>query len=268
MGQLFDAGWNRYGWPEEFGGLGGSVIRPGRDVGDTRPLRRARHGGVRTPRGPRTDAVCDGAARLRGATRSPPFSPGGSCGARASPSPTPALTSPACAPRPAPYDGGFVVNGRKIWTSWAKYATLVPGARAYRHARVTTPRPHRSDRGHAERRASNHEPSSRPTAPTNSPRCSSTTCSCRRIASSARSTADGPWPCTSSATSAARSAGSGTASYTNTCATGWPSRVEAHDAATGNALLDLIAVECDRLRRGDGPRHAASSSGRSRPIPS
>ena len=26
MGQLFDAGWNRYGWPEAFGGLGGSVL--------------------------------------------------------------------------------------------------------------------------------------------------------------------------------------------------------------------------------------------------
>ena len=118
----FDAGWMRWGWPERVGGLGGSTPAarlPRRGADRPRP-RRARH--LLDDRGPGPD---DDRLRRRraggrrwcrgccGATRP---------GARGSPSPAPAATSPPSPARPTRTDDGWRVNGQKVWTSLAQYA--------------------------------------------------------------------------------------------------------------------------------------------------
>lgn len=121
MGQLFDAGWNRHGWPEEFGGLGGSV------------LDRAAMWETLARFGVPTMAVFEHFEVLAPtlAAMGPPafvadalpaFLSGRElwCQGFSEPDAGSDLASLRTTARAV--DGGFVVNGRKIWTSWAKYA--------------------------------------------------------------------------------------------------------------------------------------------------
>jgi alkylation response protein AidB-like acyl-CoA dehydrogenase len=122
MATLFDAGWARYGWPVELGGCGGTITHRAA-MWDAL----ARHGvtgmalfehlEILAPtlavHGPH-DFVADALPR---------FLSGQELWAQGFSEPD-AGSDLACLRTTAVADGdGWVVDGRKIWTSWAKYAT-------------------------------------------------------------------------------------------------------------------------------------------------
>jgi alkylation response protein AidB-like acyl-CoA dehydrogenase len=131
MAVLFDAGWSRYGWPEEVGGLGGTILHR---AAMWEAL--ARHGvpgmalfehlEVLAPtlaaKGPRP-LVADLLPELLAGRQL-------WCQGFSEPGAGSDLASLRTTARRADTGGrdsgtgdGFVVNGRKIWTSWARYAT-------------------------------------------------------------------------------------------------------------------------------------------------
>jgi alkylation response protein AidB-like acyl-CoA dehydrogenase len=122
MGALFDAGWGRYGWPTEVGGWGGTIAHR---AAMWEAL--ARHGvpgmalfehlEILAP-----SLVAHGPLAFV-ADALPAFLSGRELWAQGFSEPD-AGSDLASLRTTAVADGdGFVVNGRKIWTSWAKYAT-------------------------------------------------------------------------------------------------------------------------------------------------
>ena len=78
-----------------------------------------------------------------------------SSGASSSASPTPGATPLAIKPRgPPAVDGGWVVNGQKVWTSGAQLAGFGLRHRAHRSRRAQAPGHHDRGHRHARRRAS------------------------------------------------------------------------------------------------------------------
>lgn len=121
MGHLFDAGWNRHGWPEEFGGLGGTIVD------------RAAMWETLARFGVPTMAVFEHFEVLAPtlAAMGPPtfvadalpaFLSGRELWCQGFSEPDSGSDLPSMRTTAREVDGGFVVNGRKIWTSWAKYA--------------------------------------------------------------------------------------------------------------------------------------------------
>ena len=99
-------------------------------------------------------------------------------------------------------DGGWLVNGQKVWTSGAHVAGVRPRHRAHQPRRPQARRHHHDGDRHARRgRRGAAAEDDRPAA-RSSTRCSSTTCSCPTTTWSGRSTAAGPWPGPRSATRA------------------------------------------------------------------
>jgi alkylation response protein AidB-like acyl-CoA dehydrogenase len=122
MALLHDQGWSRYGWPDEVGGLGGT-IRHRAALWESL----ARHGvpGMALFEhleilGPALAAM---GPRPLVAELLPAFLAGRQlwCQGFSEPDAGSDLASLRTTARPT--DGGWVVNGRKIWTSWARYAT-------------------------------------------------------------------------------------------------------------------------------------------------
>jgi alkylation response protein AidB-like acyl-CoA dehydrogenase len=121
MGQLFEAGWNRYGWPEEFGGLGGSVLDR---AAMWETLARFgvptmavfEHFEVLAP----TLVALGPPAFVTAAL--PAFLSGRELWCQGFSEPDSGSDLPSLRTTARAVDGGFVVNGHKIWTSWAKYA--------------------------------------------------------------------------------------------------------------------------------------------------
>ena len=121
MGELFDSGWSRYGWPEAVGGLGGSGLHravmwdalarhgvPG--------LFPAEHLEVLGP-----TLVALGPPALVGELF-PRFLQGSQLWAQGFSEPDAGSDLASLRTRATPVDGGYVINGRKIWTSWARFA--------------------------------------------------------------------------------------------------------------------------------------------------
>ncbi len=121
MGHLFDAGWNRHGWPEEFGGLGGSIVDR---AAMWETLARFglptmavfEHFEVLAP----TLVAMGPPAFVKDAL--PAFLSGRELWCQGFSEPGSGSDLPSLRTTAREVDGGFVVNGQKIWTSWAKYA--------------------------------------------------------------------------------------------------------------------------------------------------
>jgi alkylation response protein AidB-like acyl-CoA dehydrogenase len=122
LGELFDEGWGRYGWPERVGGLGGT-IRHRAAMWEAL----ARHGvpgmalfehlEVLAP----TLVALGPAAFLADAM--PAFLAGRERWSQGFSEPDAGSDLASLRTRGAAVDDGYVITGRKIWTSWSRYAT-------------------------------------------------------------------------------------------------------------------------------------------------
>jgi alkylation response protein AidB-like acyl-CoA dehydrogenase len=122
MRELYAAGWSRYGWPEEVGGLGGDILhraamweslaRHG-----VRGMALFEHLEVLAPTlvamGPRPFV----------ARALPEFLQGRERWAQGFSEPDAGSDLASLRTRAERVDNGYVITGRKIWTSWARYAT-------------------------------------------------------------------------------------------------------------------------------------------------
>jgi alkylation response protein AidB-like acyl-CoA dehydrogenase len=122
MDALHEAGWSRYGWPVPLGGLGGDILHR---AAMWEAL--ARHGvpgmalfehlEVLAP-----TLVAMGPPRFM-AEALPQFLRGRALWSQGFSEPDAGSDLASLRTRATPVDDGYVVTGRKIWTSWARYAT-------------------------------------------------------------------------------------------------------------------------------------------------
>jgi alkylation response protein AidB-like acyl-CoA dehydrogenase len=122
MAELFDAGFGRYGWPEALGGLGGTILhraalwealaRHG-----VRGMCLFEHAEVLLP----TLCALGPPGFVRHAL--PAYLAGRERWAQGFSEPGAGSDLASLRTRANPVDGGYVIRGRKIWTSWAPYAT-------------------------------------------------------------------------------------------------------------------------------------------------
>ena len=122
MKALFDGGWGRYGWPEALGGLGGTILHRAA-MWDSlarhgvRGMSLFEHVEVLLP------TLCAMARREFAATALPAFLSGRERWAQGFSEPEAGSDLASLRTRARAVDGGYVIRGRKIWTSWAAYAT-------------------------------------------------------------------------------------------------------------------------------------------------
>ncbi|MCB0995346.1 MAG: acyl-CoA dehydrogenase family protein [Acidimicrobiales bacterium] len=121
MADLYDQGWGRYGWPTELGGLGGSIhhravmwealARHG-----VRGMALFEHLEVLAP----SLVALGPPAFVRDAL--PAFLAGRELWCQGFSEPDAGSDLASLRTRATAVDGGFTIRGRKIWTSWARYA--------------------------------------------------------------------------------------------------------------------------------------------------
>jgi alkylation response protein AidB-like acyl-CoA dehydrogenase len=122
MATLYRQGWSRYGWPVTVGGSGGSILHRAamwealarRGVGG---MALFEHVEILAP------ALVALAPQALVAEVLPRFLAGEQLWAQGFSEPGAGSDLAALRTTARPVDGGWVVNGRKIWTSWARYAT-------------------------------------------------------------------------------------------------------------------------------------------------
>jgi alkylation response protein AidB-like acyl-CoA dehydrogenase len=119
---LFEAGWARYGWPESLGGLGGT-LRHRAVLWEAL----ARHGLPGMGVFEHLEVLAPTLAALGPpefvAEQLPAFLSGRELWAQGFSEPGAGSDLAALRTRAEAADGGYVITGRKIWTSWARYAT-------------------------------------------------------------------------------------------------------------------------------------------------
>ena len=121
LGALYHAGWARYGWPEDLGGLGGSILHR---AAMWEAL--ARHGVPSMALFEHLEVLGPTLVALGppGLVRTllPKFLAGEERWAQGFSEPNAGSDLADLRTRGVEVDGGFAVSGRKVWTSWAKYA--------------------------------------------------------------------------------------------------------------------------------------------------
>lgn len=122
MAALFDAGWSRYGWPEHLGGLGGTILHR---AAMWHTL--ARHGVPGMALFEHLEVLAPTLAALGPpdfvAEALPAFLAGRERWAQGFSEPDAGSDLAALRTRAVAVEDGYRVTGRKIWTSWARYAT-------------------------------------------------------------------------------------------------------------------------------------------------
>jgi len=122
MKALFDEGWGRYGWPEALGGLGGTILHRAA-MWDSlarhgvRGMSLFEHVEVLLP------TLCAKAKREFVSAALPAFLSGREVWAQGFSEPEAGSDLASLRTRARAVAGGYVIRGRKIWTSWAAYAT-------------------------------------------------------------------------------------------------------------------------------------------------
>lgn len=118
---LFDAGWGRYGWAESVGGLGGSAMLRA-VVGEEIAARDLAEAGMWSMIEVLAPTVIAFASPELIQATIPPLLRGDEtwCQGFSEPGTGSDLASLAC--RATPAEGGWVVTGQKVWTSFAQYA--------------------------------------------------------------------------------------------------------------------------------------------------
>jgi alkylation response protein AidB-like acyl-CoA dehydrogenase len=122
MARLYDEGWSRYGWPEAIGGLGGTILHRAamwETLGRHGVLGMAvfEHLEVLAP-----TLVAMGPQPLV-AQVLPAFLCGRELWCQGFSEPAAGSDLASLRTRAQPLGDGHVITGRKIWTSWARYAT-------------------------------------------------------------------------------------------------------------------------------------------------
>lgn len=122
MGDLFDAGWSRYGWPREVGGLDGTVLHRAA-MWDAL----ARHGVPGMALFEHLEVLAPTLVALGQrpfvARALPSFLAGRELWAQGFSEPGAGSDLASLRTVAHATDGGHRITGRKIWTSWARYAT-------------------------------------------------------------------------------------------------------------------------------------------------
>ena len=141
MKTLYREGWSRHGWPTEVGGLGGSILHRA-----VMWEALARHGVPRMGAFEHLEVLGPTLIALAHpeftAAQFPRFLDGSGLWCQGFSEPDAGSDLAAIATRAEPVDGGYVITGRKVWTSWARFArwSLVlarTGSAAARHRGIT-----------------------------------------------------------------------------------------------------------------------------------
>jgi alkylation response protein AidB-like acyl-CoA dehydrogenase len=121
MARLYAAGWSRYGWPDEVGGLGGDILHRAAmwDV-------LARHGVLGMALFEHLEVLAPTLVAMGPrpfvARALPEFLRGREHWAQGFSEPDAGSDLASLRTRAVPVEDGYVITGRKIWTSWARYA--------------------------------------------------------------------------------------------------------------------------------------------------
>lgn len=117
----FDAGWMRYGWPERVGGLGGSTLCRAY-LGEALAGRGLVEAGIYSMTEVLAPTMIDHARPELAATMVPRLLRGDETWCQGFSEPDTGSNLGALACRATPTEGGWRVNGQKVWTSLAQYA--------------------------------------------------------------------------------------------------------------------------------------------------
>ena len=119
---LYDEGWSRYGWPVEMGGLGGTIyhraaIWEALARNGVSKMGAFEHLEVLGP------TLLEMGPKEFVSSAFPRFLDGTEIWAQGFSEPDAGSDLASIRTRATPIEGGFIVTGRKVWTSWARYAT-------------------------------------------------------------------------------------------------------------------------------------------------
>ncbi len=122
LDSLYNEGWSRYGWPEEAGGIGGTILHRGAMWEAL-----TRHGVPGMALFEHLEILAPTLVALGPpkfvAEVLPEFLSGRQLWAQGFSEPDAGSDLANLTTKAAAVDGGYLISGRKIWTSWAKYAT-------------------------------------------------------------------------------------------------------------------------------------------------
>ena len=122
MKDLFEEGWARHGWPESLGGLGGTILHRAA-MWDALARHGVRGMGLFEHVEILLPTLCGMAPREFMVSALPGFLSGRELWCQGFSEPEAGSDLASLRTRASAVPGGYAIRGRKIWTSWATYAT-------------------------------------------------------------------------------------------------------------------------------------------------